>query len=74
MQNASRYFSGKAKIRKLGKGQNALKLTYNIFSFKNFPGGDTPGPPLKGGKEEMYGGEGKDRREVVSWLSGDGPF
>jgi len=38
--------------------QNALKLTYEHLQFQKFSGGDTSGPPLKGGGE----GVGRKRR------------
>jgi hypothetical protein len=43
--------------------QNDLKLTYMQLGFQHFSGGNTAGPPLKGG-EEGWGGKGS-RGEII---------
>ena len=50
---------------------NALKLTYSDVEIQNFPGGETPGPPLQGrprprrGASNAGGGKGRGGEEPI---------
>ena len=48
--------------------QNAPNLTYSHLNFKNFPGGETPGPPLLRGP--LRGGKGRGGEEGVEGRGG----